>query len=171
MDISITTILQHIGLELPYAWIIITSATFFAGLYFAFRAIIEFKKYADAQGTGRADIRKPIFALLAAIALLYWPTLVRFSMESVFSTTVITPYQYMSGKSQTYNLMMKTVGMFVQIIGYFSFIRGWIILTEIGRQGGKPGQLSRALIHIIAGLLAVNIFGTWEVFKSIIGIS
>jgi hypothetical protein len=171
MDVTLTSILQHINNELPYVWIIMTSATFLAGLYFAVRAIMLLREYADLRSGGNpnADIRKPIIGLLVAVALLYWPTLFHMSMLTVFDQE--NPMSYSGGGKPAYDLFMQTIGAIIQAVGFFSFIRGWILLARIGQQGAQPGEFSRAVIHIIAGLMAINIFGTWDLLKSIIGLS
>ena len=50
MSVTVTSILNHINKELPYVWILITSGTFLAGLFFAFSAILSFKTYAEKMG-------------------------------------------------------------------------------------------------------------------------
>ena len=170
-DLSITLILEHIAASLPYFWRIVTAGTFLSGLFFAFRALLLFKEYAGlaASGSANAKIKKPLVTLMVAVVFLYWPSIFHASMQTLFGTEHITPFAYSGIRSKKYRLFLKSLGAIVQFVGYISFLRGWLIFSTIGQQGAKQGELSRGIIHIIAGLLAVNIWATWKVFQSLIG--
>ena len=52
------------------------------------------------------------------------------------------------------------------VVGIVAFIRGMIMLNKVGGQGAQPGTMGKALTHIVGGLLAINMWGFWEVIEN-----
>lgn len=52
--------------------------------------------------------------------------------------------------------MIDTIVLYVQFIGFIAFIRGWFIIAHSGQPGTQPGSISKGIVHIIGGILAVN---------------
>ena len=88
-------------------------------------------------------------------------------METVFNYE--NPIAYPGGKSQ-YTLLIQVCGNIIQIIGFIAFVRGWVLLARIGQQGSRPGELGKAIMHMIGGLLAANMFGTWKLITGFLGL-
>ncbi len=168
---SLGTILQNIVNELPGLWRFITAATYLAGFWCAFRAMYELKEYGELRMmmSVHTDMRKPLTELFVAIILLYWPSLLQVMLQSTFGSPNILAYTAPSGSQ--YKLMFELAGRIVQFIGFVSFIRGWVLFTHIGSHGGQPGMFGKATAHVFAGLLAINIFGTWQMLEKIFGAS
>lgn len=61
------------------------------------------------------------------------------------------------GIDQEWAVMVNTISMYVQLIGFIAFVRGWFILSSVGSPGGaQQGAFSKGLIHIIGGIIAIN---------------
>ncbi|OGT22635.1 MAG: hypothetical protein A3C55_04225 [Gammaproteobacteria bacterium RIFCSPHIGHO2_02_FULL_42_13] len=168
---SLAQILQNLNNELPGLWRFVTAATYLAGFWCAFRAMYELKEYGELRMmmSVHTDMRKPLTELLVAIVLLYWPSLLGAMLKSTFGSPNILAYP---GPTNTqYELMFKLAGGIVQFIGFVAFIRGWVLFTHIGSHGGQPGMFGKAVAHVFAGLLAINIFGTWQILETIFGVS
>jgi hypothetical protein len=58
--------------------------------------------------------------------------------------------------------------LFVQLIGTISFIKGWVNLTHTSNPNGRS-SMGKAVTHIVAGLLAINIEGTKEILQASFG--
>ena len=58
---------------------------------------------------------------------------------------------------------LRPVIMIVQFIGLVAMLRGFLILTKVTGQGAQPGTVSKGMIHIFGGILAVNIVRTVEI--------
>jgi len=56
----------------------------------------------------------------------------------------------------------------MQVIGVIAVIRGLLFLSKAGNQG-QPGMAGRGITHLIAGILAINIYGTWQVLENSLG--
>ena len=44
----------------------------------------------------------------------------------------------------------------MQFIGFLAFLRGWFIIAHSGQPGVQPGSISKGIIHIVGGILAIN---------------
>ena len=59
------------------------------------------------------------------------------------------------------------VFLFVQVIGYVAFIRGWIIIAKSSSQGGgQHGSFGKGLMHVFGGVLGINIVQTLNVINN-----
>jgi intracellular multiplication protein IcmC len=87
---------------------------------------------------------------------------------TVFNSTNILSYSSSTG-SDAGDLALSLAGGLIQLLGFIAFIRGWILLTTYGKQQQQSG-IGKAVTHIIAGLLGVNIYATWDILKNTIGI-
>lgn len=170
--VTITQMLESVQKNLPDLWRLVTGGSFLIGLFFALRSIYLFKEYGEsrAMGGGGADIRRPLINLFIAAGLLYWPSLVNASLETLFKTNVLYSY-HLEGSSEQFNKMVQILGNIVQFIGFIAFIRGWVLLSRIAQQGGaQPGGIGKAICHMIGGILALNIFATWKILQSFLGL-
>ena len=61
----------------------------------------------------------------------------------------------------------------IQVAGLIAFIRGWLILSKsVQKDGGnQPGQLTKGMIHIVGGVLAMNVTRTIDVITATFGLS
>lgn len=51
------------------------------------------------------------------------------------------------------------------IVGLFSFLRGVFLLIKLGEGGSEGGILSKALAHIVAGIIGVNAHAAWSLLQ------
>jgi len=169
---DISHILASINEQLPGLWRVVTGGTFLVGMVFAFKALYQFKEYGELRTmmSSQTDLRKPLTCFLIAIVLLYWPTVYHATMQTFFKVSTYTPYAYRSEWGGTeFNKMVSIAGNIIRFIGFVAFIRGWVLLTHVGQQGAQPGAFGKALAHIIAGIFAINIFGTWAILAATFG--
>jgi intracellular multiplication protein IcmC len=163
-----TGIFDHFrNYDLPALVKLITGTCAFLGFCFALRAVLLFKEYGAfrTMQSSSTSLAKPMLNLIVAIGLLYFPTLFSMFFHSIYGSTGIEP-PATTGNTRWDDIVIG-FGSFIQLMGLIGFIRGWILLTRIGDQGAQPGTLSKALIHIFAGILAVNFFGTWHMLQNI----
>ena len=45
----------------------------------------------------------------------------------------------------------------IQVIGLIAFLRGWLLITKSTGEQPQPGAVSKGFIHVIGGVLAINI--------------
>ena len=66
--------------------------------------------------------------------------------------------QYVSfGIDQEWSSLINTIVMYIQLVGFIAFVRGWFILSSAASPGGaQQGAFSKGLTHIIGGIIAIN---------------
>ncbi len=77
--------------------------------------------------------------------------------------------QYVSiGAGQDWAMLINTVVMFIQLIGFIAFVRGWFILVHVGQAGAQQGSFAKGLIHVIGGVVAINFVPAMQAIAGIV---
>jgi len=170
---DLQTMLLSLQDSFPGIMILLTSAAYLMGIFFIFKAIYELKQYGEMRTmmASNTDLRTPIVSLLVGAVFIYLPTAWRMMLITVFG--VESPLAYPgSDNSANWDQVVNVIVMFTQIIGLIAFIRGWLILAKVSSKGGGGGQHSfgKGLTHIIGGILAINVVGTFNVIGVTLGL-
>jgi len=48
-------------------------------------------------------------------------------------------------------------------------VRGWLILSKMGHPGAQPGSVAKGIVHVIGGILLINIVNTVNMLASTFG--
>jgi intracellular multiplication protein IcmC len=171
-QLTLLQAIQNISDKIPHFWLIVTSASKLIGFFFAFQAVMQFRRIGEQRmGMGGSEgWGKPIMSAFIALVFLYWPTVVDMMNIAVYGRTEIFGYaDVIPGIKEEYKVIVEVAGGIIQLIGYISFIRGWVLLARVGQHGGQPGAFGKAMMHIIGGLLAINIFGTLTLLGKLVG--
>lgn len=158
--------------EFPNIYRLITALAYLMGIAFIFRGVYQLKVYGDLRTmvSVQTNFRATMMFFLAGTALLYAPTAFKDMMLSTFATTdVKNPMSYVQAHDMSTLLALKAVLLFVQLIGTISFIKGWVSLTHVSNPNGRS-TMGKAVTHIVAGLLAVNIEGTKQILQASLGL-
>lgn len=165
--------------------------SFVAGIFFIFRALGLMKKFginATMAGgqTETGQLSVPLVYLCIGTALIYLPTTSDTLMNSVFGMTEsifsngsvnyqalgqgssILGYSAGVGIDQYWADLANTLFLYLQFLGFLSFVRGLFILSKVGAHGGQPGTFSKGVTHIIGGIGLVNIYGLISVVQNTI---
>ena len=122
---------------------------------------------------GRARLITPFMYLLAGVALWNFASSVNTILETMYgsSTSVQSLLSYSGSKlSDQTAKMSKMLIMCIRLIGYVAFIRGWLIFKRIGDGNhGSDEAFSKAVIHLFAGVAAINIVETVNIISSTVG--
>lgn len=74
-----------------------------------------------------------------------------------------------SGIGQEWSSLINTIVMYVQLVGFIAFVRGWFILSGTGHPGGaQQGAFAKGLVHIIGGIIAINFVPFMNVIAKIV---
>ena len=158
-------------------------SSFVVGLYYicgigiALGAVFRLKKLGvrSAMMGGDGSYAGPLVQLLIGAALVYSPSLLSainttFWGDPAFQTALSWSSQNSGSGSQIVAVITPLVGI-IKLIGCIAFLRGWLILTRMGSGGGQqPGQISKGIVHIIGGTLAMNITQTMTVVMATLGL-
>lgn len=126
------------------------------------------------RSNGQVRLITPFMYLFVGAALYFFSTSADTMLATVFggSTSVNSLLSYSgSGVSDKQAQFIKSLVMVVRLIGYVAFIKGWLLLKKIGDGSqGSDEAFSKALIHILFGVLAINIVATVNVISSTFGL-
>lgn len=158
-------------------------SSFVVGLYYvvgigiALSAVFRLKKLGVRSAMMGSDgsVGGPIIQLLIGAALVYSPSLLAtlnttFWGSPAFNSALSWTSSGSSTGSQIVAVITPLVGI-IKLIGCIAFLRGWLILTRISSGGSQqPGQISKGIVHIVGGVLAMNITTTVQVIMNTLGI-
>lgn len=169
---SVETMLLNMTEQFPNIYRLITALAYLMGIAFIFRGVYQLKVYGDLRTmmSVQTNFKATMMVFFAGTALLYAPTAFKSMLLSTFGTTdVQDPMSYVPAHDLSTLLASQAVLRFVQLIGTISFIKGWVSLTHVSNPNGRS-TMGKAVTHIVAGLLAINIEGTKEILKASLGI-
>lgn len=170
---KVESMLVNVTNEFPNIYRLITATAYLMGIAFIFRGVYQLKVYGDLRTmmSVQTNFKATMMVFFAGAALLYTPTAFKSMLLSTFATTTVTdPMSYQPAKGLWSPWASEAVLRFIQLIGTISFIRGWVFLTHTSNPNGRS-TFGKAVTHIIAGLLAINIEGTREMLQASFGIS
>ncbi len=172
-DPNLQTMLINLQSSYPNLWRLLTATAYVVGFFFILRAIHYMKVYGEMRTmmASNASVKTPVTLIIVGSALIYAPTAFQTLMMTTFGSANVTPLSYAGHYSGWSNQATVALLGLVQIIGLIAFIRGWIFLARAGEQSSQPGAFGKGMTHIIGGLLAINIVGTWDVIKATLGYS
>ncbi len=164
---SLQALLYNFSVSYPWLERLLFATSYMLGLGMLFRATYQLKIYGELRTmmASHTNIGHQVALIVAGVCLTYLPSAIYTFTYQLFGYT--NPLQYMGSSTQWHN-SLTIVGLFVQFVGLLAFIRGWMILSNLGKQGGQPA-FGKGMTHVIGGILAMNIWGTVRLFSSAFG--
>jgi hypothetical protein len=144
------------------------------GVFMVVRGLMKASKHGmDPRTHSVAHILANL--IIGAILLVVGQSL-DMMMSTVFGGPGVTPSSVVGGWAfvQQLNAGQQFVDtiryslMFMQVVGFIAFIRGWLILKHHA-EGSGQATMGQGLTHIVGGVMAVNIFNFLEVVDSSFG--
>jgi len=171
LDSSHTSILINIAKSLIPVQNLITGAAYIVGISFALKALYSLKIYGESKTmqSSSTSIKDPLFHLMVAGFLIFFPTGFEVMMNSTFGYSNVLAYSDSSLTDSMFggdSELGNAVVIIFQTIGLYAFTRGWILIARAASQGQQPGGTGKGLMHVFGGVLAVNIVGTIELLKN-----
>jgi intracellular multiplication protein IcmC len=144
---------------------LVTSAAYLIGIFFGIRAILALR---NLSGNNQGGIKTFLVYISISSAMLYLPTAIDAFVVTIFNST-ISPISYTENTSSLIPASLNAIIMrLIQLIGLISFIRGWLLLGNLANSNGQP-VFAKALVHVIGGVLAINVEGTKNIIYATIG--
>lgn len=167
-------ILTNIANNLAPVERLITGSAYLMGLAFAFKAISSLKHHGErASAQQQAGMKEPLVYILVAAVFIYFPTAMSILMKTTFGYSSVLAYGSLNTQNPTLNTLFgpsseagRSLSLIIQVIGLIAFIRGWILISRSATHGQSPGGTSKGIMHIVGGILAMNIVGTLEVLNN-----
>lgn len=187
---DISTVLYNLRQVIVPLTSMILVISFVAGIGMIFHALTLMKKFGtlhQGQQTQTSDIKGPLVYLLVGAALVYLPSSTNVLYNSIFQTgqsifsggstvdysalgqgSTILSYAAGTSLTQQWADMANTLVLFIQFIGFLSFIRGWFHISHAGATSPQPGAITKGFTHIIAGICLINIVGLFNIIRNTI---
>jgi len=183
LENDIQDIMQNLkGLINPLTGLLL-AISFISGILMILRGLLLLKSFSMplTQATKPGEISGPLVYIFVGTVLIYIPsstdilsnTLFGVGVKSIFpgshgggtfvprlenmgkASDQIMGYASISIESQ-WATLVDTIVLYMQFIGFLAFLRGWYIVAQAGQPGTQPGSITKGIVHIVGGLLAIN---------------
>lgn len=132
------------------------------GIFLVVGSIFKFSQL----GQGQMTAKTPLTMFFCGIGIFALTSTVSIATQTMAMGdgpgTILMPSS--GGFGATTAQALYGVLVFVRLVGYIAFIRGWLLLNQYGQ--GKDGTLGRGLTHIFGGVAAINITVTAKILAN-----
>lgn len=167
--IDVVQMLQNLQTQIPYFNVFLSWFAYVGGTYLIFGSVYRLKEYGEQrmQSSGHTDLRKIMAGMFVGAALLYLPVTIETSMTTVFGSDTVTAYQQ---GSTGWDDLLTTIISIVQFVGAVAIVRGLFQLHKAGSAHAQPDNFTKGIVHIIGGIVALNIVGASHILFTTLGI-
>ncbi len=124
--------------------------SYIIGLFLALRGVMMYRAFANQTygSAQRGEIAGPMVFLIVGIMLIYLPSTMNASLQTIFGTSEIgqlsslASYQSPDSSENWLNLQNIFV-KYLKLVGRIAFLRGWIILSKMWHPGAQPGSIGK----------------------------
>jgi intracellular multiplication protein IcmC len=170
---SLDQMILTLASNMPALMRLLTALSYVIGLALFGQALFALKHYGEMRTmqSSSTDIRGPLVLIIMATMLIYVPSAVHIGIGTLWESDSVL--QYVSNNpSSTESILLSTIIDIMMVIGTLSFIRGLILLSRVGKgDKGQPGQFAKGISHVVAGILAINLYASWQVLLNTFGIT
>jgi hypothetical protein len=165
VDSASQTLIKLHALYESFADLVISIA-YVSGIFFVSKGIFAFKQYGEQRTmmSAQTTIRAPLTYFTVGVAMLYFPKMLSIFSNAVFSQPVIELIGY-HGSVDSGVDVKHAIYALVQIVGLVSVLRALFIASN-PNPGGGNGGFAKAVVHFVAGLLALNISYVMSILQS-----
>ncbi len=169
---DLNTMLATLDESVPGLVQLLFGASYVAGVFFIYMAIMKLKVYAQAlsQMSSEKNIMKPIILLLVGVGFIWLPALMDSALYTLWNYGTDSVLQYPANTDIWVQLTNPLIDL-LRVFGLISIVRGWGMLARLGSEGQHQGVTGKAIIHIVGGVLAWNILGVWDMVSNTLGIA
>ncbi len=138
--------------------VLIQTTAYVIGVALVIGSVYKLSQMSNAQG--QITFKQPLFMFISGISIFALTGVVSIASQSLAMGTgpgaILLPTG--GGITASTGAAIQGILIFIRLVGYIAFIRGFLLLNQYG-QGGQGGQgaLGRALTHIAGGAAAINI--------------
>lgn len=157
-ELSVITIIENIAEAVPSLMFFTTALSYVLGFWSVYSGLLQLKKAAEGRTmmSGDAKMSGPLLYIFVGAALIYLPSSVQSGMSTFWVNP--NPYAYDTGGTDAWSIFVSACFNIIQLIGVIAFIRGLIILSHLGGQGGHQATFGRAMAHIVGGIFLIDMY-------------
>lgn len=165
--------LSNLQNSLPWVKRLIVAFCYTTGVWLLLKSVYMLKKYGQMRTmmAVNASIAKPMIVLMTAVGLIYIPSIIDIFIDSLWAVGASQSVIAYPTSPAGWDAIINPLIDIVRLLGLVAFARGWLLLARFGAEQSQPGTGGKALMHMIGGVLAMNITGTLSVAQATLGIS
>ncbi|HJN37775.1 MAG TPA: hypothetical protein QF353_03260 [Gammaproteobacteria bacterium] len=140
-----------------------TALFYITGFGLSMSAIYRLKKFGHRTAFMHveAGIIGPSAQFFIGVALMFFQRLLNIVNYSIWENPDIESINsWPSTTAFTVLDTIKPMVQIIQVIGLFAFLRGFLLLSRSAQHGAQPGMASKGVVHLVGGVLAINIVAT-----------
>lgn len=162
MDDDFASILTH---NFTLIADIMQSIAVLMGVALTLGGLFQLKRHGEERAMmGKTSGAAGVVMLVCGAIMLILPSIIGTGLSAFFGSTSPLAYQ---GDSSGINALVKPIIMLVRLVGVGAFMKGIMMASHSGGQHAQPGTLGKAIIHIIAGILCINVVQTIDLIEQI----
>jgi intracellular multiplication protein IcmC len=158
----------NIAAQVPYLMQLVTAIAYVMGMYLIIAGVMKLKHLGESRTmmSQEHSVKGPLVLLTVGALLLYLPSAVNTGLSTFW--TEPNPYAYVDVQEQ-WATFIKACFVVIQLVGTIAFIRGLVILSQLGHQSHQQGVFAKGLTHIIGGILCINLYQFVQAVMTILG--
>lgn len=157
--------------ELGDVWVMLIALTRLMGIALGFLAVYKLKVYGrmTAFMSQEASLLQPMAYLFVGAMFWFTGPMLDVSVATLWGYDYDSVKSYDLSSNPTWSSLVEPITVLVRVIGLVAFLRGWFLILKGTQKGQQQGMLGKGLIHIIGGILAINLIGTVDLLRSSFG--
>lgn len=163
-SLNIEQMIINIAKTMPSVLAMFSAAAYIIGFALVMKGIYKLKEYGEMRTTmsSQTNIWGAIITLAMGSLLIFFVSSYQIGLSTLFGNEWQNTLSY-SNSSGGNDQLIQSVVLITQVVGVIAFIRGILLLNSAGGHGAQPGSIGKGLTFIVGGLLAINVYGTWQV--------
>lgn len=178
---SLDTAITNLSNSFDSLVTLVVAVSYVTGLALVVRGVMMYRQLANQTmaSAQRGEFAGPLVFIVVGAILVYFPSTLNTSLNTLFvgvdqnslsEASQMIGYQSLAGVEH-WQEIADVVVKYVKLVGLIAFVRGWIILSKMGHSGSQPGSVGKGIIHIIGGVLLINIVDTFRMLANTLGYS
>lgn len=176
MAFNLDTMLINLSGAFDDIKMLIIAVSYVTGVFFFMTGLIKYRIFANQTfgSAQRGEMIGPLVYIMIGAILIYFPSTLSSSLTTVFgSANISSPNELMAYSSlsavEKWRDIADVILQYVYLVGLIAFVRGWVILAKVSHSQGQGASIGKGLIHIIGGILLVNIVDTVNILAQTFG--
>jgi intracellular multiplication protein IcmC len=165
---DVSEMLVKFSSNFPQIKRLVFAFSYLLGFWLIMSAIHKFKMLSSPSQM-QSTASGAVIQLLIGAMLIAMPSFIKMTLYSLWGTESIMRPSSFSGGVLSASVEKAVVGL-IQLLGYISVVRGFMILNKVARQQASQDTFGKGIVHIIGGILAINIMKTIDVIKNSFGL-
>lgn len=166
---DLADMLTRLEQNIPAIRSMISAFCYVAGLAMILKSVMMFKKYGQMRTMMASDtsMAKPLIVLFIGVGLYAIPDVIDVGMKTIYNYGSQSVMKY--PQAADWSRILDPLVTIVKLMGLIVFVKGFLMLSKFGGQA-QPGVGGKATMHMIGGLLAMNIVDTIDIVKASFGL-